>query len=449
MLIKASIENFKSFNKRAELNLISSSKIQSHSDHKVKIKQTTLLKNSVIYGANASGKSNLIEFFHFFKWTVSRGLPIESREFFSRIEEENRDRDSEFEIQFAIDDKFYAYGFTSRLQEGTITGEWLYELKQDGNAGMVFQWERNKKPELGSQIKLGKDERKRFEVYAEDYLSSVETLFLTEMNRNKKYSQKSKLLFFSEIYDWITNNIVVITPNTKIANFQYYYDQESLVRVNELIREFDTGISEVCIKNIDLEEMRASIPREIYEDIVSEIEKSMKEEAAVQMTMRSQTDFFNIVLQKNEELEVSTICMKHGRSKFDFRFEEESDGTRRVFELMDMLLSKKDNVVYIVDELERSLHPKLTERFLELFMKIHQRDKAQLIFSTHEASIMDTDLFRRDEVWFVERDINNNSNIYSLDRFKERYDKKLSKAYLDGRYGAVPIFKSFEFADGE
>ena len=69
----------------------------------------------------------------------------------------------------------------------------------------------------------------------------------------------------------------------------------------------------------------------------------------------------------------------------------------------------------------------------------------QLIFTTHESSIMDQELFRRDEIWFVERGVNNSSQIYSLDRFKERYDKKLSKAYLEGRYGAIPVFTSFSF----
>ncbi len=109
---------------------------------------------------------------------------------------------------------------------------------------------------------------------------------------------------------------------------------------------------------------------------------------------------------------------------------------------------KCEDVVYIVDELERSLHPKLTERFLELFSERHKEHKIQLIFTTHEASIMDQQLFRRDEIWFVERNEENNSRIYSLDRFKERYDKKLSKAYLEGRYGAIPVFKRFAFRKG-
>lgn len=114
---------------------------------------------------------------------------------------------------------------------------------------------------------------------------------------------------------------------------------------------------------------------------------------------------------------------------------------------MDILLNKSENKVYVIDEMERSLHPKLTARFIELFDQMHPEQMIQLIFTTHESSIMDQELFRRDEIWFVERAQDNTSNLYSLDKFKERYDKKLSKAYLEGRYGALPAFTSFTFKE--
>ena len=91
----------------------------------------------------------------------------------------------------------------------------------------------------------------------------------------------------------------------------------------------------------------------------------------------------------------------------------------------------------------------MTEHFLRLFMRMHESKRMQLLFTTHEASIMEQSLFRRDEIWFIERNSNNESTVYSLDRFKERYDKILSKAYLEGRYGAIPIFSSFEFQKEE
>ena len=171
-----------------------------------------------------------------------------------------------------------------------------------------------------------------------------------------------------------------------------------------------------------------------------------QEEPSFRMTMRSKETFFNIEVEGHSEPKVTTIRLHHNKSFYEFGFDEESDGTRRLFDLMDMLLNKREDVLYVVDELERSLHPKLTERFLQLFMQLHDEQRMQLLFTTHESSIMDQAIFRRDEIWFVERNAENASSIYSLDRFKERYDKVLSKAYLEGRYGAIPVFSIFDFA---
>jgi AAA15 family ATPase/GTPase len=158
--------------------------------------------------------------------------------------------------------------------------------------------------------------------------------------------------------------------------------------------------------------------------------------------------FFHIRLIKNSEPEITILLLKHHDSNYEFQFFEESDGTQRLFDLVDMILTQREDIVYVVDELERSLHPKVTEQFLTLFMQAHESNRAQLIFTTHENTIMNQNLFRRDEIWFVERSRENTSKIDSLDRFKERYDMKIDKAYLDGRYGAVPIFSRFTF-DGK
>ena len=169
----------------------------------------------------------------------------------------------------------------------------------------------------------------------------------------------------------------------------------------------------------------------------------------MRITMRSEDSFFSITGTNSEEPKVTTLRLHHGNSFFDFDFMEESDGTRRIFDLMDMILNKKENILYVVDELERSLHPKLLEHFLRLFMESHKEQQVQLLFSTHEASIMEQSLFRRDEIWFIERDEKNASKLYSLDRFKERYDKLLSKAYLEGRYGAIPVLTDFSFKEAD
>lgn len=447
MIVKVSVENFKSFEPMVELTMISSGKIQDHKDHRISIKGTNILKHAVIYGANASGKSNLVDFFRLFKRVVERDIPLEATEWYCKNTEDNKTRKSSFEIQFTLGNKFYAYGFSAILSERKILEEWLYELLQDGSAKNLFEREANAKPVLGESIKLNATEKRRFEVYAEDFEGNTGTLFLREMNRGKKYPENSKLLFFQNVYRWFRSNLYVIRPDTPLMDFAYYYDDESLNRINQVIRTFDTGISDVSVKEISLEELENSVPEEIFSGIMGRIRAKMEDqnESKIQVTMRSKEGIFNISIDGSQEPIVKTIRLHHGKSFYDFRFEDESDGTRRLFDLIDILFNDKEDVVYIVDELERSLHPKLTEHYLKLFMQFHTGQRNQLIFTTHEATIMEQSLFRRDEVWFVERNEQNTSTIYSLDRFKERYDKRLSKAYLEGRYGAIPVFSSFAF----
>lgn len=144
-----------------------------------------------------------------------------------------------------------------------------------------------------------------------------------------------------------------------------------------------------------------------------------------------------------------TIVLRHKNSVYDFAFSEESDGTQKIFDLLRIVMQNKEGGVYIVDGLERSLHPKVTQRLIELFVELTKGKSTQLIFTTHESSIMSQDVFRRDGIWFVEKNEENASIIYSLDKFSERYDRKIDKAHLDGRYGALPIFTQPECKGGD
>ena len=451
MLVKISVENFKSFDDLIELTMISSSKIQEHKDHRAKIKSTSLLKYGVVYGANASGKTNLVDFFGFFKECVRAGIPLYAVDWFCKNKETNKQRPSVFEIQFTINSKFYAYGFSAILSERKMVEEWLYELNQDGSSHCLYSRKGADRPVLGTSVKPLSAEKKKFDVYAEDFEGNASSLFLTEMNRGKKYTPKSKLLFFPEVFNWFRYHLVVILPSTPLMHFEYYYDDKSLQLINQIIKTLDTGISEVHIEEITIEELEKTLPRSIFDDVVKTIHEKIRESAEphVQVTMRSEDSFFNISVEGEGEPVVSTIKMRHGKSFYDFRFEDESDGTRRIFDLIDIMLNPREDAVYVIDELQRSLHPKLTEHYLRQFMLLHKDKKKQLLFTTHEASIMDQSIFRRDEIWFVERGESNASSIYSLDRFKERYDKKLSKAYLEGRYGAIPVFSMFNYKEGE
>ncbi len=449
MITSIKMENFKSFEAPAALNMISSTKIRGKIDHRVNIGNTKLLKYAIIYGANASGKTNLVDCFRLFKDTLREAVPVWATGYYCKNHEENRGKDTSTELRFSIDNKFYAYGFTAVLSERRITGEWLYRLYQNGNAKRIFERDLHQGNTFTSDLKVTGTEKQRFDTYQKDFEGNTTGLFLTEMNRNKKIDVSSKLIEFKTVYHWLIHHIVIFTPNAPITDFRYYYNAENLNLVNDLIRTFDTGISNIAIEEIDIAELSKMLPKEIFDDVMENIHKQMESgnRYPVRMSMRSATRFFSIAMDRAGEPTITTIKLHHGKSFYDFRFEDESDGTRRLFDLIDMILMKDDDTVFVVDELERSLHPKLTAHFLETFNNRHAGRKIQLIFTTHEASIMDQSLFRRDEIWFVERSGDNNSTIYPLDRFKERYDKVLSKAYLEGRYGAIPVFSDFKFKE--
>lgn len=447
MLVKLTVNNFLSFENETELTMIPSNKTTKKKEHKIKVKNISLLKYAVIYGANAAGKSNLVEAFSFIQYSLKQSIPIQASTMFCKSKEENAKRNSSFELQFTLGGKFYAYGFSIHLQERKIKEEWLYELYQNGSAKTLFERVYGKKPTLGKDVSLNKADRLKMVTYLEDFDENANVLFLSFMNRGKKYKNDSKMVFFKDVFTWITESLDICTPQTSLNSFEYYFDQASLKRINELVKTFDTGITNISIDEISLEELKQELPELIFNEVMENIKTKIEDEniSNFRLSMRSRDSFFNIEKQTDADIKVTTIKLKHGNSFYDFDFKEESDGTRRLFELLDILLNKSKNKVYVIDEMERSLHPKLTSRFIKLFDEMHPEQMIQLIFTTHESAIMDQDLFRRDEIWFVERDHDNISKIYSLDRFKQRYDKKLSKAYLEGRYGAIPAFTTFTF----
>ena len=449
MLLKLCVENFKSFNEMVEFSMIESNKYRDKTDHKIKIKNVNVLKHAVIYGANASGKSNLIEVFEFIRFCLLNRIPFSTQNSFCKILEENRHRPSKFEIHFSIKEKIYAYGFSAVLSNCHILEEWLYELTSSANANMIFERRYGEEIEFGKTLKCDADEESRLKTYSRDFIQNKNCLFLSEMNRNKKFGDGSPLKIFNEVFTWLTQSIIVMTPNSWTTDFAYFDEGTTIEKVSKIISAFDTGISEAQFVEISLDEMKKKVPEEVFNSMMDDINESTKdgELKPFKVSLRSDCDFFVINFKSIDDYTIKTLSLKHGKSFFDFSFEEESDGTRRLFDMLDMLLLKREDVVFVVDELERSLHPKLTQMFLTLFSNIHTEIKTQLIFTTHESSIMDLELFRRDEFWFIERSEENASSVYSLDMFKERYDKKLRKAYLEGRYGAIPIFQNFNFED--
>ena len=131
-----------------------------------------------------------------------------------------------------------------------------------------------------------------------------------------------------------------------------------------------------------------------------------------------------------------------------FSLSEESDGTRRLLDMLTVLICTKEHTVFIIDEIDRSLHPQLTVHFIKNFLSLAAARDIQLIITTHESHLLDLSILRQDEIWFAEKNRCGATNLTPFDRFKERFDKRIERAYLDGRYGGVPLFDTFFFPDG-
>ena len=147
------------------------------------------------------------------------------------------------------------------------------------------------------------------------------------------------------------------------------------------------------------------------------------------------------ILFANNDFIFKKISFYHDKEKrYPFSLDEESEGTIRLINLADILLTENNDKLFIIDELDRKLHPQITLKFVELFLEKAKKSNNQLIVTTHESRLLDFDILRRDEIWFSAKEESGESKIYSLEEFNVRFDKKIDKAYLDGRYGGIPIF---------
>lgn len=439
MLIGVKVRNFKSFNDLTAFSMVASNKLRKQKERLYESDTISLLKSTVIYGPNASGKSNFVEVLRFMKESViNQEIPIETYNWYCRNHEDNKEKISSFSVQLLLNEDYYEYGFDAILNTQTIKDEWIVDLNKKK---ILYQRNNDGKPLNG--LNLGREDRTRMEIYLDDFLYNEKSLFLAEMNRNKSFDKTSELSVYHRIYNWFAKDLNVVLPNMPLTKFSYYYDESTLSNIKKIVRSFDTGIEDIEIKDMSEEQLQNKIGISLYKDVINELKKNVqKQEQELNLSMRSKKEFFNITMNENYDLEIKALCFKHGKSMLDCEFCEESDGTRRIFDFLDILLNKNQNSVYVIDEMERSLHPNLFNYFIELLNDYQKQSNIQVIFTTHESSIMKQDLFRRDQIWFVERNKDNDSRIYSLDTFNERFDKKISKAYLEGRYGAIPQFKS-------
>lgn len=452
MLIRFNVKNFLSFDsdeygKSEEFSMIAG-KVRSKKEHIYDDGRLKLLKFAAVYGANASGKSNLVRALDFMKNTVQKGLPDGYTGKYCKIHKKNKDIPSYFEIEVKLGDKYYAYGYEVLLSKGEFQSEWLIELTSDNKEKLIFERDiLNNKYEFGGCLHT-KGLLEKMNLYAEDIQDDSSVLLLSVMNHNKRtlYQKYKRASILQDIYLWLRDSLDINYPDSPISSYSYMADSKNVAEICSMIAAFGTGITDYKIVNVPIERLISQLPFEAKERLLKMIEKLIAEaEKGIcrhgeGIIMRSSRDYFILEID-GDDVACRTIQFEHSKKDILFELSEESDGTIRVLDLLEVLLSG-ENKTYVIDELDRCLHPSLTYKFVETFLKMAAEKNIQLIVTTHESRLLDFDLLRRDEVWFVNKRKTGASDIYSLEEYNTRFDQKIDKAYLEGRYGGVPIFNT-------
>jgi hypothetical protein len=440
MLLRFTVSNYLSFNDKVTFSMIPSLQ-KTNSDNFISLEDIDVLRFGVLYGANASGKSNFIKAFQFLRKSINFGLSNRSVDAFCRISEKNILKESTFEYTFYSQGSFYSYGFSAILSQKRIVEEWLLKINpQTNNEKVIFnRTDVNQKAEEVFAFPLSNDDSARINTYLLDMKDKKNLLFLGQL-RDKNFQDSDKLNFLSGIFEWL-KNLTITFADKPIDNLESIQEC-NCEKISRILAMFDTGISKIFYTNISFDELQKQVKNTSLIQYIKDLftEEKMQDPEGVHVMLRGNDMFYRIVGKTIDSVTISVIRLNHHNSPFEFDFREESDGTRRLFDLLDILLTDKKNAVFLLDEIERSLHPVLIYKFFEMVKKEFVGKNIQIIFTTHETHILDQQLFRRDEVWLVEKEETGASQLYSLDIFKERKDKNLSKNYLEGRYGGIPLF---------
>ena len=446
MLIRFNVKNFLSFNSEdsethentsQEFSMIPG-KVRSKEEHILKSSKQNLLKFAAIYGANAAGKSNLIKAMAFFRNCTLNGAVLpQDANLYCKIAPCNKDKPSYFEAEFIVNDEVYAYGFEVVLNTGNFVSEWLYNLSPTKEICLFRKENLQHNYIFDGPLK----NNKMLSVLGSSFAGS-NALFLNFINRTMAgfYKTNPEAEVLQKIFNWIARNIDISFPAAPLSTSSFLANEEALRQASKLLKAFGTGIENVQPVKAKREDIDSIIHPAILQDIAKQME--INNTPKNDIFIRNRNEIFIVRMEKGKDDKVFSIQFKHNfQNSTLFKMAEESDGTARLFDLLEILLSNA-NKTYIIDELDRCLHPCLSYQFVKAFFEYSKNRNVQLIVTTHESRLMDFDLLRRDEIWFVDKNQSGVSNIYSLEEYNERFDKKIDKAYLEGRYGGVPLFTS-------
>lgn len=407
MLIEFSVTNFLSFKEKNTFSMVASSD-NTLIDNIKEMENEKILKITALYGANASGKTNL------FKILATVGSMLKHSNFLEpnlllpitpfKLDNKTINKPSEFEIKFLVDGIRYLYGFKADRKK--VYEEYLTYYPK-GRPVKIFL-----RKNINTYSFNSSDEKKLNDIKEKN----TPNKFFIATATNWNY-EKTKPAF-----DFLTDKLGVVMSQEQIDNYSYnmYYNDK-----DKKLENFALSFLEKADFNIKGYKI---------------IEEKMTEDK-----LRTVPNIIKSFIPVNAPIyKVNTKHIING-TEFEFDISEESSGTQIIFSYIPVLKDVLDNgKVLIIDEFDKSLHPFIVKYIVEIFndTKINKKG-AQLIFNTHDTNLLDLELLRRDQIWFAEKNSKDGSStIYPLDDFSVRKTENIEKGYLLGRYGAIPFLEN-------
>lgn len=442
MLVQFTVGNYRSIRERVTLSMVAAPlKAADPMIDQVNTLETPggkLLGSAVIYGANASGKSNILRAMAVMKRLVVDSaragqigdrLPMEP----FLLSEASRSEPSFFEIVFRAEDgeggeRQYRYGFEATAE--AVVSEWLFQKKQ--RESLVFERKVGGRSYFSDWLPVWKKLLP---------LVRSNTLFLSVA---AQFNQPVA----SHVLQWL-NGLNIFTsqtiPDPGESTRAFVRNAINLARVSSLLRSLDTSITEIVPEYSSAYSTAESLGRKFrnssYEEFSESVGRHLENVGALLHLDDEKRRVSLDILPRIKTRHV--IFDTNGSSIMDIEFDlenQESHGTNRLFALAGPILSTLDNSsVLVIDEIEAQLHPHITREIFRMFsFGRPEKSKAQLIAATHDTNLLDPRLLRRDQVWFVQKDDHEASELYSLAEIKVRAEASFERDYLLGRYGGAP-----------
>lgn len=453
MLIQFEASNFLSFDTK-QIFSMSAGKSRKYTDRLYSDKKTKLTKCAVIFGANASGKSNMVSAFQFIQNLVMDGFPSGYSNKYFRLNPENKNIPSKFEIQILLNSKIFCYGFSVLLSTGSILNEYLYETTRNNSPKFLFE-----RDTIMEKFTVGKyfrhfDAIAKLNSYGEDSSNDQETLFLNIINKNKGklFDDLPELIVLRDIFEWFTFKLNISFPESILTGYPYFTDS-NLEEIADILKALGTGIHELKIVELPKEVVKSKIPEDIYNKIVSDLEKTNMralnngDKHRPRIMVRSYKEFYTFEVNSDNEITITTIEFSHETGGIYFNLNEESDGTARLLDLIEILFKISANSIFVIDEIDRCLHPSMTVKIIELFLDLAKVRNAQLIITSHESRLLAAELLRNDEIHFAVKNSQGSTLILALEKYQLRADKKVYTALFDGTLNAIPVFNEIQLND--